>query len=132
MIYVLDSFALLAFFWQEKGYRKVKLAFEQVVNNQATIHMSRVNFGETFYMAWKKRNSQNAEKILLDIVALPIIFEEATESRIMAAARLKAHYTISYADAFAAVLAQELNATLLTGDPEFKSVEHLITIDWLN
>lgn len=50
----------------------------------------------------------------------------------MSAAHLKAHYPISYADAFAAVLAQELKATLVTGDPEFHAVQHLIHIEWLS
>ena len=38
----------------------------------------------------------------------------------------------SVADAFAAVLAQELNATLVTSDPEFHAVQHLLHIEWLS
>lgn len=44
---------------------------------------------------------------------------------------LKAHHPISYADAFALALAQEKQAALLTGDPEFRKVESLATIEWL-
>jgi hypothetical protein len=38
---------------------------------------------------------------------------------------------ISYAGAFAVALAQEMTATLVTGDPEFKRVESLVKIMWL-
>jgi predicted nucleic acid-binding protein len=38
---------------------------------------------------------------------------------------------MSYADCFAAALAKQKKALLLTGDPEFKQVDSEITIDWL-
>ncbi len=49
----------------------------------------------------------------------------------LAAAHLKARFPIALADAFAAALAQELEAPLLTGDPEFKALEETLTIYWL-
>ena len=47
------------------------------------------------------------------------------------AARFKAKGGISYADCFAAALAKQHKATLLTGDPEFKQLEDEISISWL-
>ena len=47
------------------------------------------------------------------------------------AAIYKAAKKISYADCFAAALAKIKNAELLTGDPEFKTVEGEIKIGWL-
>jgi predicted nucleic acid-binding protein len=38
---------------------------------------------------------------------------------------------MSYADAFAVALAQELDAPVLTGDPEFRVVERLVQVDWI-
>ena len=52
-------------------------------------------------------------------------------ARVLAAAQIKTQYPISYADAFAVALAQELNATIVTGDPEFKQVESIVTLFWL-
>lgn len=72
-----------------------------------------------------------AESLPKDLHELPIILCQATEERIIAAARLKAEHPISYADAFAGALAQELDATLVTGDPEFKSLEPDVTVMWL-
>ena len=50
----------------------------------------------------------------------------------LAAAWLKAEYPISYADAFAASLAQELGASLVTGDPEFKKIKQNLSLIWLD
>lgn len=48
-----------------------------------------------------------------------------------AAAQLKAAYAISLADAYCAVLARREGATVLTGDPELKQLDGILTIDWL-
>ena len=39
---------------------------------------------------------------------------------------------VAYADAFAIAAAQELGGSVLTGDPEFETVEILIKIEWLD
>ena len=44
---------------------------------------------------------------------------------------MPAHHRISLADAFAAALAKEKKAELVTGDPEFKAPEKEIKINWL-
>jgi len=49
----------------------------------------------------------------------------------MIAAHIKARHAMAYADAFAAALAQETAATLVTGDPEFKLLEPILNIHWL-
>jgi predicted nucleic acid-binding protein len=38
---------------------------------------------------------------------------------------------MSFADCFAAALTKEQNGELLTGDNEFKQVEHEVKIHWL-
>ncbi len=52
----------------------------------------------------------------------------------MKAARLKARFPISYADAFAAATAREENAILVTGDRDFKVLEkeRIVSVDWLS
>ena len=47
------------------------------------------------------------------------------------AAGLKARFSLSLADAFAAALAKKLKAELITGDAEFKPLEKEIRILWL-
>jgi ribonuclease VapC len=50
---------------------------------------------------------------------------------VLEAARTKARFPIAYADALAVATAIRMNAALVTGDPEFQAVSHLIEIDWL-
>jgi predicted nucleic acid-binding protein len=38
---------------------------------------------------------------------------------------------MAYADAFIVATALKENAAIMTGDAEFKQVEHLVKIDWL-
>jgi ribonuclease VapC len=47
------------------------------------------------------------------------------------AAKWKAVRRISYADAFAAALAQSENAALVTGDPELKELDDILTVEWI-
>jgi predicted nucleic acid-binding protein len=49
----------------------------------------------------------------------------------MEAAHIKAHRAVSYADAFVVALAQQHGAHVVTGDPEFKMVEDLVSVYWL-
>ena len=65
------------------------------------------------------------------LVALPIEFHPVTRELADSAADYKARISFSLADAFAAALAKEKNAELVTGDPEFKALEKEIKINWL-
>jgi predicted nucleic acid-binding protein len=47
------------------------------------------------------------------------------------AADFQARYRMSLADAFAAALAKEKKAELVTGDPEFKALEGEVKIRWI-
>jgi predicted nucleic acid-binding protein len=130
-VYVLDSFAALAYLEAEAGGTAVRALLESARDRQATLTMSMINVGEVYYILHRERGEQQAEAALDDLRTLPITLYAATDERIVAAARLKAQLPIAYADAFAATLAQELNAVLVTGDPEFKVVEPQVRVSWL-
>ena len=130
-IYVLDSYAILAYFQAEPGGSRVKELLKQAKAEDALISMSLINLGEVVYTTGRKMSADKAEEILADIMLLPIQFAEVTLARVLAAAQIKTQFPISYDDAFAVSLAQELNATIVTGDPEFKQVESLVTLFWL-
>ena len=61
----------------------------------------------------------------------PIEFHTADRRLADVAAGFKARFKISLADAFAAALAKERKAELVTGDPEFRALEKEIKIRWL-
>jgi len=130
-IYVLDSFAILAYFQAEPGGIKVKELLKQAKAGDTMTYLSLINLGEVIYNTGRKLGNDRAKEILDDIMLLPIQLAEVTISRVLAAAQIKTQYPISYADAFAVALAQELKATIVTGDPEFKQVEFIVTLLWL-
>ena len=94
--------------------------------------MNEINIGETYYILYRKRSAEKAEFFLdtvlpgLPIRALANRFED-----VVAAARIKSEVPISFADCFAVATAQRENAIVLTGDPEFKKIEHMVKVDWL-
>ncbi len=47
------------------------------------------------------------------------------------AAKLKGRFRIAYADWFAAALALEMNAPLVTGDSDFRRIEEKLAIKWI-
>jgi predicted nucleic acid-binding protein len=69
--------------------------------------------------------------IAAELKAAPVQFHPATRALADQAAIYKAAHKMSLADAFAASLAKERKAELVTGDPEFKPLEKEIRIRWL-
>jgi predicted nucleic acid-binding protein len=55
----------------------------------------------------------------------------ATEQAVFAAVGFKMRYAISYADAFAVATAEDLDAVLVTGDPELEQLGNRIRIERL-
>lgn len=129
--YVLDSHALLGYLQGEAMADQVEMLLDEAVQAKASLHISTVNLGEIAYIV-ERRHGVAARQETIDLLAtFPVQFEDATLDRVLAAAHLKAIHAISYADAFAVALAQELEAPVVTGDPEFKQVESLVDIAWL-
>ncbi|HHY38968.1 MAG TPA: type II toxin-antitoxin system VapC family toxin [Clostridia bacterium] len=128
--YVLDAHSLLAFLEAEKGGEKVKGLLESSGNR---LYISAVNLGEAYYILLRERDKDAAELMLTELrQATRISVVDATWERAREAGKLKARGGISYADCFAAALAEEKGAWLVTGDPEFKRVADRVKILWLN
>lgn len=128
---VLDSFALLAFLRGEAGDEKVAALLEKAGERDAPLHMTEVNYAEVKYIVLRKDGAARWADVARDLPTLPIEFHPADRELADLAADLKARCGLSLADAFAAALAKQHKAQLVTGDPEFKAVEKEIKIDWL-
>lgn len=63
--------------------------------------------------------------------ALPVRIIGNPFSLVIEAARIKAQFAISHADAFAVATAINEDAAIVTGDPEFRLVEQKVSIDWI-
>jgi len=130
-IYVLDAFALLAYLRGEPGAERVRDLLLRARSGEAHLYWCLVNYGEVLYISECQGGRPAAEEAIRIIDHLPLEIVPADRDLTFAAAHLKARYPISYADAFAAALAQKLGAILVTGDPEFRKVEAIVEIEWL-
>jgi predicted nucleic acid-binding protein len=131
--YVLDSYAVLAYLEAEPGSTRVRQLLTASKARKCRLFMCAVNLGEVIYIIERERGLPAAQDTLARIDELPIEIKDVDRTLTLAAAHLKTVCPISYADCFAAALAQVRNAVLVTGDPEFVKIkaEHKIQIEWL-
>ncbi|MGA2517051.1 MAG: type II toxin-antitoxin system VapC family toxin [Thermodesulfobacteriota bacterium] len=129
--FIFDSHALLKFFQKEKGYEKVVHLLEEIRKTGAVKYISAVNLGEIIYSTKEEFGDQKKLEVLANIERLNFTILPIPNSLIFQAAEYKAQYALSYADCFALASAVEHKATLVTGDPEFKKVKHLVGIVWI-
>ena len=128
---VLDSHALLALLRDEPGAQAVATILEKAGQRDQPVHMSEVNYAEVQYTIRRKDGDAAWQTIAGELVAAPIQFHPADRRLADLAADFKSRFKLSLADAFAAALAKEKKAELVTGDPEFKPLEKEIKIAWL-
>jgi len=130
---VLDSWALIAFLEDEPAANHVEKLLQQATQGKQKLLMSVLNWGEVYYNTMREVSQEAAEQQAQEVAALPIdvigVGDDLTLAR--QAAIFKARHKMSYADCFAAALAKERNAQLVTGDREFKAVQGEIQIGWL-
>lgn len=130
-LYVLDSFALLAFFRAESGGSRVRQLLEEATQGDVQVAITTVNLGEAAYRTEREFGLERAQEVLSKIDEYRPLVVGVDLDLALAAAHLKARHRMAYADCLAAALGQRLEAPLVTGDPDFRQVEHLLLIEWL-
>lgn len=132
-VYVLDSYALLAYLEAESGSDHVVELLETAKEGRCHLYMCVVNMGEVMYIVERERGLPKAQETLARIDELPIEIVNVDRPLTLAAAHIKMDCLIAYADCFAAALSQLKNAILVTGDPELNKIkpDHNVRIEWL-
>ena len=128
---VLDSYALLAFFEDEPGADQVHDLLVQAEKSNEKLLMTVVNLGEVWYSIARGYSEATAEAKLREIREMAIEIVDADWNLTRQAAAFKAKGKIAYADCFAAALATQRKAQLVTGDPEFRLLEDSVEILWI-
>ena len=128
--YVLDASAVMTFFEDRPGADKVENLLERAAEKQRFLLMSVVNWGEVYYSVWRTHGEDAANEKLKQIAQLPIEVIDVDMPTTKLAASLKAGHKLPYADCFAAALAQQRKATLVTTDKDFTQVERQVNILW--
>lgn len=130
-IFILESFALLAYLQGEKGMERVQSVLKDAEKSRCAILICIINLGEVLYIIEREKGLSKAHESLATIQQLPIEVIPVDNQTVLDAAHIKANHALSYADSFAVVCAQKSDGVVLTGDKEFESVRNLIRVEWL-
>ena len=128
---VLDSWAIIAYLEGEQAAEKVADHIADAHENKIPLFMSVVNAGEVWYIIARETSVGDADRSITELRHLGIDFVDADWPLAHEAGGFKSKHKMSFADCFAAALAKQKKALLLTGDREFQQVEKDIAIDWL-
>lgn len=129
--HVLDASALFAFAQKTAGSQKVSELLKSAVRGQAEIFMSAVNYGEVYGLILREYGFDRAVATMSALQPLPIRLMDATLERALRAADVKSKYKLYYVDSFAAALAIECKAKLVTSDSDFRRLGHSFPVAWL-
>ena len=128
---VLDSWAVIAYLEDEPAAERVADLIADAHEQEIPLLMTVVNAGEVWYIVARGTSAAVADESIKQIRDLGIEFVEADWGLAKDAGYFKSKNKMSFADAFAAALAKQRKAHLVTGDPEFKQVVQEITVRWL-
>lgn len=127
--YVLDANALVGLFEDREGTAaRVDRLLQQGQQQNTPLLMSTVNWGEVFYVVWKRHGENKARQAQTTVSDMPIVFVAVDFDRATRAAAIKQKYNLGYADAFAAELAIDRGAWLVTADPEFTKLGKMLSV----
>ena len=126
-----DAHAILKWTQKEAGYQKVRSVMIACRDKSVTGYMNQINLGEVYYKTIRAIGIDEAKRFLENFLRLPINIILPDSDLIWEASEIKAEYSIPYADCFAAATALKYKAIILTGDPEFKKLEAIVSVEWL-
>jgi predicted nucleic acid-binding protein len=127
--YVLDANALVGLFEdRQRIAEKVERLLSNAALHDVPLLMSAVNWGEVFYTEWRTRGEAQAWQAETVLQEMPIAIIAVDRERATRAAALKQKHGLGYADAFAAELAIERAAWLVTADPEFSKIGKALSL----
>lgn len=127
--YVLDANALIGFFEGRPGVSgKVRRLLSDALEEDVPLLISAVNWGEVFYMEWRYHGEGKAREAEATLRDMPVTVIGVDRERATRAGAMKQRHRLGYADAFAAELAIERGAWLVTADPEFSKVGKALSV----
>ena len=128
---VLDSWAIIAYLEDEATAEKVANIIADAHEHEIPLLMSVVNAGEVWYIVARQSSAADADASIKLLRDLGIELVGVDWNLAHSAGYFKSSNNMSFADAFAAALARDRKANLVTGDPEFQQIEREVAILWL-
>ncbi|VEN75287.1 Ribonuclease VapC [Candidatus Desulfarcum epimagneticum] len=126
--YVLDTSAIFTFLEDEPGADDVESLLDKAEEGGAVIFLSFMTFAEVYYISFRKRGKDVAERRVQELFMMPVIRVDSNAESSYVAGRIKASRRMSMADAWIAALAKIKKAALVHKDPEFESIENEVEV----
>lgn len=133
-MFILDSYAFLCLFDinRHKEREAVREYFRSAESKHLTLYLSKINEGEIFYKLYRYLGAAVANSFRGDLRRglFPVKVVSVSDKRVERASAIKARYPLSYAAAFCAELAMDMDIPIITGDTEFRDVRE-VKIQWI-
>jgi predicted nucleic acid-binding protein len=123
---LLDTSARFALLENEAGADVVEAHLLDARDRRLEVHASFATLTEVEYITTQERNAGDAANALAKIKTWPVHWHHSDDALCGEAAKLKATYKLSFADAFVAATAKRLGAVLVHKDPEFTAVAGVV------
>ena len=133
-VFILDACALIAFLSGEKGSDKIKNILQDALDEKIILKINQINLLEVYYNTLKKYDDITANKLLNEVMDLPIeIIIGLKEDVFKEAGRIKEKYKIPLGDSIAVAECIIGNGILVTSDHnDFEILEKSenVSINW--
>ena len=129
---VFDSHALLTFFQRERGASTVEFWLRKAHRSAESPFLCVINLGEILYATKRAFGDQRKIQVLAHIYRIGFTILPVPNELVFRAAEYKAEHRLSYVDCFVLACAVQHRAAIVTGDPEFRAVTHLVKIHWVD
>ena len=120
--------AIFALTDNEDGADVVEEFLDRAKKGQTSLHISAMTAMEVYYVSSEESGEKEANRLLLLVRALPVTELPLEDALVLPAARFKARYKISVADAWIAATALVHNLTLVHKDPEFDRLKEGLSL----
>jgi len=128
---VLDSYAVLAFLFQESGHEKLVALFEKAAESDKTLLIAAPNWAEVRSMIERKVGLALWREVRAKLLGLPIEIVPVDQELAEIAGEIQATKKMSLAGCFTTALAKQRKAQVYTSDPEYRAVDRETKIIWL-
>jgi ribonuclease VapC len=125
---VFDTSAFLTLTGNEPGADQIQTYITEAIAGRIRLHASFASFTEVEYITLQEEGELVSRQRLADIKVLPVQWLHSDEALCGEAAKLKATYKISFADAFVAATAKRVDGLLIHKDPEFDTLQGVIKL----
>jgi ribonuclease VapC len=126
--YLLDTSAILTFTDNEEGAGAVEELLERAKKGHTLLHISAMTAMEIYYVCSGESGEEEASRLLLFARALPVTELSLDSALVLPAAKFKARYKISVADAWIAATAAVQDLILVHKDPEFERIKEEVSL----